>query len=157
MKLPQTGNLASHKEPWTLIRDAIHDLTLQENTPGIKIDMDEWHHPNEITGCCEVCFAGSTMARRLCTDTRTWLGPYDFNDATAQKLEALNHFRLGNVSSALLELGLGLPPGIDDPFSVTRYAHDPSQFKEDMLELARKLEFTFVDVNDKLASFDDED
>jgi hypothetical protein len=138
MKLKQTGRLAPANKPWKLIRDAIHDLALQERCKSVRIDMEEWHKPN---GHCAQCLAGVAISRRLGADTRDVAHPYLSRLLKFQgRLIALDYFRYGDLDLAYHYLGIALPPGVFHSRLVERYEDDPAAFKRDMLELADTLE-----------------
>jgi hypothetical protein len=136
MILKQSGRLAPANKPWQLIRDAIHDLTLQERCKSVRIDMGEWHKAN---GKCAQCLAGSVMSRRLGADTETLYVPSDF-PACASRLLALNGFRVGCVRGSYGTLDLAMPLGVPEYVEIPYYEDDPAAFKAAMLELADTLE-----------------
>ena len=138
MILKQSGTLAPANEPWTLIRDAIHDLTLQEKQEGVRITMGAWHVPI-INGACHQCLAGSVMSRRLGADTDAVAEPLDFPDVEA-RLRALNSLRGGAIGIAYDYLRLKRPASLPDHVPIPRYRFGPDAFKAAMLKLADQLE-----------------
>lgn len=87
-----------------LICIALKDLRKAERSKDYKVDMSMWHAPN---GVCRVCLAGAVMAFSLRmpknVDFLNTLAPSSLFDnvETNNKLFALNHLRVGQVSSAL--------------------------------------------------------
>ena len=138
MKLKQTGPLAPRTKPWQLIRDAIHDLTLQEKCRSVVVNMSLWH--TSAVGKCHQCLAGVVMSRQLGIDTNSWTVPEDFPEAITSRLHALNAFRLGCVRQAYIFLGVRLPPGVPGTVSIPGYRDNPSEFKRALLALADQLE-----------------
>lgn len=142
MQLKQTGTLAPKDEPWTLIRDAISDLELQEVTEGIRIHMDDWH--TGVYDLCAQCLAGCVMSRRLSADTDWNYTPSSFNGEDRCRLNALESFRTGNLKEAYFELEVTFPTGpgylLPDNVYIPSYDHEPGHFKSELLWLADLLE-----------------
>ena len=138
MKLKQSGTLAPVNEPWTLIRDAIHDLTLQEKQKGVEIRMGHWH--SQYGGVCLQCLAGSVMSRRLGADTDAHKYPDSFPEDVEARLHALDDLRCGATDHAYCELKLVRPASLPDHVTIPRYLDGPDAFKETMLKLADLLE-----------------
>jgi len=138
MILEQSGTLAPANEPWTLIRDAIHDLTLQEKQKGVAIDMFDWHYPHD-TGCYQ-CLAGVVMSRRLDADTDNTASPCGYPDDVRDRLYALNSLRGGAIGIAYDYLRLKRPASLPDHVPIPRYRFGPDAFKAAMLKLADRLE-----------------
>lgn len=136
--LPQTGELAPANEPWRLIRDAIADLELQEQTEGVRIDMGTWHAPED--GVCRQCLAGCVMSRRLGADLEIYIDPIDLDKSIYMRLAALDRFRCGDVWSAYAAMLTPIPLGVHAYVAVADYDKNPAQFKADMLALADMLE-----------------
>jgi len=139
MILEQSGPLAPANEPWTLIRDAIKDLELQEKQEGVKIEMNSWHDPYG-GGACHQCLAGSVMARRLGVDTGAVAFPDNFPDDVRDRLRALEELRCGAIGDAYVYLGLEHPDTLPRDTCIPSYRDDPDDFKESMLALADQLE-----------------
>jgi len=139
MILEQSGALAPANEPWTLIRDAIHDLTLQEKQKGVRIEMSDWHFPRG-GGVCHQCLAGSVMSRRLGVDTNDNKFPFDFPKDVAARLRALDHLRYGSIVFAYRKLELVRPAELPFDVTVPDYHRGPAAFKSAMLKLADLLE-----------------
>jgi len=138
MKLKQSGTLAPVNEPWTLIRDAIHDLTLQEKQEGVRIGMGLWHSP--YGGVCLQCLGGSVMSRRLGADTDAHKYPDSFPEDVEARLCALDDLRYGCIDAAYRRLKLEIPDTLPDYVQFPGYHHGPDAFKEAMLKLADLLE-----------------
>ena len=139
MILEQSGPLAPANEPWTLIRDAIHDLELQEKLKGVKINMDHWHISYD--GVCSQCLGGSVMSRRLGADTDARADPFDYPDDVRDRLYALNSLRGGAIGIAYDYLGLKRPASLTARVTIPGYHRvSPAAFKAAMLKLADQLE-----------------
>jgi len=138
MILEQSGTLAPANEPWTLIRDAIHDLELQEKQEGVRIDMGIWHARGGVT--CHQCLAGSVMSRRLGADTDDHASPDNFPRDVRARLRALNSLRGGAIGIAYDYLRLKRPASLPDHVPIPRYRFGPDAFKAAMLKLADRLE-----------------
>jgi len=139
MILEQSGALAPANEPWTLIRDAIHDLELQEKQEGVDVDMSGWHVPI-INGACHQCLARSVMSRHLGIDTDNRADPFDYPDDVAGRLRALNWLSIGEVNVAYRRLKLEFPDTLPERVHIPGYRHSPPAFKSAMLDLADQLE-----------------
>jgi len=140
MILKQSGTLAPANEPWTLIRDAIHDLELQEKQEGVMINMGLWHNPHVVDACMQ-CLAGSVMSRRLGVDTDDHASPFNFPDDVEARLGALNYFRGGHIGEAYEYLGLKRPASLTARVPIPNYHRvSPAAFKSAMLKLADLLE-----------------
>jgi len=124
--------------PATLIRDAIHDLEIQEKNPKVVIDMDRWHTATDPSYRCFICLAGAVMVERLETSLNDTLSPDDFDCDTRNKLIALNYFRQGEVIEAIATVGISDLNMMDR--CIAPHSHDPYQFKTDMLRLADDIE-----------------
>ena len=138
MILEQSGTLAPVNEPWTLIRDAIFDLELQEKQEGVDVDMDHWHFPYG-GGACHQCLAGSVMSRRLGVDTDAHKSPDNYPKDVAVRLHALDDFRIGDIYAAYDRLDLDRPASLPLDVTVPSY-HRPPAFKAAMLAIADLLE-----------------
>jgi len=139
MILEQSGTLAPANEPWTLIRDAIHDIELQEKQEGVTVEMDSWHDPYGGSACHQ-CLAGSVMSRRLGVDTGAVAFPDDYHIDVEARLCALDDFRRGGIHVAYRRLKLEFPGTLPARVPIPEYEDDPSAFKLAMLALADRLE-----------------
>ena len=121
-----------------LIRVALKDLEACEKSEKYHIYMGTWHEPEPTERPCAVCLAGAVMAQSLGAKTSEMYEPVDF-DENENKLEALNEFRDGDLAAAFEWLGVEWEG--ESTVDVARYFdEDSSQFKEDMNNLADKLE-----------------
>jgi len=127
-----------------LIRLAIKDLELCEQTPGVVISMGYWYAKKETT--CYVCLAGAVMMQTLQLPLDFKGGPdcthFDFSKSPYQShLGALNQIRMGRVSDALSFLPPAAEafPGDWSNVDIPSYAEDPGRFKADLLALASAL------------------
>ncbi len=127
-------------KPSELIRVALADLEKCEKDPGYKIEMDVWHEPRSEGGKCEVCLAGSVMAKTLSVDRIMDADPSEFPEAVHLKLCALDSFRCGEVTEAFLGMRIGDGIRQISDREIKPYSLNPAQFKEDMNRLADELE-----------------
>ena len=127
-------------KPSELVRLALHDMEAAEKSPLYHVEVQNyWHTPNPSgEDSCVVCYAGGVMAMTLGAERGECLGPDDFGEDNHGKLLALDSFRQGQVSSAFVEMGLGLAP--IRYHSVSPYWVSPADFKRDQRELAKVLE-----------------
>jgi len=139
MILEQSGALAPANEPWTLIRDAIHDLELQEKQKGVAIVMGNWHDPYG-GGVCHQCLAGSVMSRRLGADTDNYSNPRGYPEDVEARLLALEDLRGGHIGDAYSWLGLERPSSTPERVFIPHYHFGSDAFKAAMLKLADLLE-----------------
>ena len=121
-------------KPSELIRLALQDLELCEESPLYEVDMNVYHEPEDSV--CAVCWAGSVIAQTLKGDIFETLGPRDFPE-DEEKLYTLDLLRQGAVGSALdmLEVpwkGRGF-------ISSVTYEESPNGFKRDMAYIAEEL------------------
>lgn len=124
-------------KPSKLIKLALKDLELVEKDPNYKVDMDQWHMPNRITQHCQVCLAGSIMAKTLKTPLSMSVIPSDMGIYNNNKLRALDCFRGGFISAGMEEMRFSLHPlDSDIKVEVTPYELNPINFKKDMLKIA---------------------
>lgn len=125
--------------PGDLIRLAIGDLALVEADPNYRVNMWTWHAPR-LGEPCNVCLAGSVMAKTLdCAPTKS-TDPWSFPGGVAAKLNALNYFRTGEVTAGLREMGM--EPLVQD-MRITHHALNPTAFRRDMLAMADTLDEAF--------------
>ena len=125
--------------PSDLIRLGLSDMEKAEASPHYEVDQNVWHKPDpRRLGTCLVCNAGSIMAMTLMANKRSCFRPGDFDYDTEGKLLAVDSFRMGEVTHAFHQMGLGKPP-IDD-IDVALYGVSPDDFRRDQRELATTLE-----------------
>jgi hypothetical protein len=101
-----------HRKLHSLLAVALADLKKQEAAAKrgkAVINMNWWYVPAKAGGCCVTCLAGSVMANSLFRP-KTRLSEYeitpdDYDDATGNRLCALNCLRSGNVGEALGHMG----------------------------------------------------
>jgi len=123
--------------PSVLLREAMDDLRLMEKAPGYKIDMDYWNQPLG-DGKCRVCLAGATMVRRV---NPTACSPMLLGLRDAQKMRALNNFRVGWIGNALSYLGINIAAtGLPLSIPVVEYRYDRAGFFRDMAYIVALLE-----------------
>lgn len=121
-----------------LIRVALADLESVEGDPRYLVDMQRWHHPDFKKNTCQVCLAGSVMAKTLgaTIDQFKTYGDY----FQGHKLIALDFVRSGHLHDALHYMACinfqGLPKIVDVP----EYDEDSQGFKEALLYIIKILE-----------------
>ena len=126
--------------PSELIEVALHDLESVERDERYVVKMLDWHQPLPFHSICNVCLAGSVMAKTLNVPPREKFSPCDFPDMdTENKILALNEFRRGYTGKALSLMGYGLPRGVDDISNVRGYHSYRKGFFEDMRDLISRL------------------
>lgn len=121
-----------------LIRVALADLEKCEKDVKYKINMNVYHCGSHND--CHVCFAGVVMSQTLEAPIDVYLLPLDFGPAVGNKLAALDRLRKGEVKSALRILGYHKKVFTIERAFVADYHEDPDQFKDDMRQLAARLE-----------------
>lgn len=128
-----------------LIKVALADLAKVERSKKFVVNMSTWMAQGH-RGPCEVCFAGSVMAKSLGAVMEVghcgaMCYPEDFSDRNAQAFYALNCLRNGQVSSAARHLGR-LAAHRLEPLDrrVVAYGIAPKAWRRDMRKLVRDLE-----------------
>lgn len=92
-------------KPSELLRVALTDYFSIKQDLRYKINLKIWHSPeNGHLSICQVCLAGSLMAKTLKVSIGDTLRPSEFNSDIQSKLLAINDFRRGNISLALKKL-----------------------------------------------------
>lgn len=129
-------------KPSALIRVALADLAKCELSSKYEIRMGTWHEPDiDCTLPCEVCLAGSVIAKSLNADPARHIRPEDFPGSVCQKLNALDEFRKGDIVSGLAEMYIASPYGLALDVDVSEYdSEGPGPFKRDMRKMADLLE-----------------
>lgn len=134
------------------VRLALKDLKKVERSPKYEVDMGTWHEPVYQEGKepekCVVCFAGSVMAKTLGAEFDAILDPEDFGSDNADKLNALDILRDGQIEFALNTfyggnaLGSFIPPhGFQLEMPVSYYnPKNPAPFHKAMTKIANHLE-----------------
>ena len=83
---------------------ALDDLELVDNDPNYKINMDFWHAKQKGNTHCEVCLAGSLLAKTFGFDVES-VGNWDIENLVKSeimcRLYAINAIRKGKLSMAL--------------------------------------------------------
>jgi len=131
-----------------LIRLAVKDLTLCEDDPQYKINMEYWHKPGWVTDLCYVCLAGSVIAQTLEMSPNLYYSPgcqirgKRIGDVVEAKIRLLDSLREARFVLAEMPDNYSKIVGLNDLidsgklFDAIPYEDDPVQFKEDMLHLA---------------------
>ena len=144
--------------PSEMIMQAIEDTKACELDDKYRINMRTWHggiDKNHSESVCEVCFAGSVMAKSGRVKITKEVEPYDFNVTAKKKFKALNDLRLGDISVAFSILRITWPEeSIIDEYGsncyeslvssyvdVAGYHENRDKFFEDMFDLACYLQF----------------
>lgn len=89
-----------------LLKLAMIDLEKVEADPRYKVDMLEWHTPRENK--CEVCLAGSVLAKSLKIDFKQRYYGLNLSEKIDDKLETINSLRMGHFYSVLGRIKLDL-------------------------------------------------
>ena len=127
-------------KPSSLIRLAVNDLNKVEKDKNYKVYMGDWHNPySNAKGLCEVCLAGSVLAKSLdfpATNSMPW---DEMALKLSNKFESIDAFRQGDIEMAFLKLGQKLPNDIPEYLCITPYNENKKLFKIDMRNLAKRL------------------
>jgi hypothetical protein len=84
-----------------LLTIALADLERVLADPRYEIDMACWHEPvTGDEGLCQVCLAGSVMAKSYVLSPDENVHPIMFGPAAAQRFKALDCLRSGNIIEA---------------------------------------------------------
>lgn len=96
------------KKMSALLRVAVRDAQALEKSKKYKLAMGDWHVPADesVSGKCEVCLAGSVMARTLGCNPSENMDPHELRPRLADALLAINCMREGDFFSAAAQLGL---------------------------------------------------
>jgi hypothetical protein len=125
-------------KPSELLALGLADLAKVERSKKYIVAMGVWHNP--IDGLCQVCLAGSVLAKSLKLPFNINFLTADMDDSIRMKLYALNNLRLGYVSNALFELGYRYKTNLEvKDRVVTGYADDKKAWRNDMLEIIHDL------------------
>ena len=125
-----------------LIEVAVTDLEKVEKSRRYSIEMSVWHEPDPDTGHCDVCLAGSVIAFTLKEDHTKRVVSSSFDDATKNKLNALDYARCGAIDQALYVLkgeGALWAPATGGWPSVPSYSDGHDAFKAALREVATTL------------------
>lgn len=146
---PNPGRkLAPLSEPWTLLRDAIDDLEIQEKDPRYVIDMGSWHNQARVPDkpgqrACHQCLAGAVMTQRLGADLKLHYDCNDFGANAKRALHFLDNMRDSGFGHAWRILsGESIPGHLEELLYdagggyCPTYATDPDAFKARLLRLA---------------------
>jgi hypothetical protein len=107
-------------KPSDLLSVALYDLYACSQDSAYDINFNEWHKPLQKRDntqfsnktepdVCQVCFAGSIMAKTLGCDSTQRVEANNvilFHKDTILKLMAVDEFRKGHINSALDIMGL---------------------------------------------------
>lgn len=141
--------------PSKAIRQALGDLALCVIDPDYQINFDVWHEPGKYPDytsqfldvpenddvVCTVCFAGSVMAKTFKKNPESQLNSRSFGPEAEKMFEALNKFRMGEISNGLWRLGISVEPLPKDfPMHWDVDETNYKQFVTDMNEIADILE-----------------
>ena len=129
--------------PSKLIRLAMADLYVMEQSPNYQIHMGEWHSPQYVDrgkGICNVCLAGAVIANTLGCNRLTLIDPDRFTSKIEGKLRALDYFRMGSVGAGFQCMRRSFDKGMKFDRDIENYDTDPLLFKRQMRQLARTLE-----------------
>ncbi len=122
--------------PSALIRLAMKDLREVEADPRYAVDMEDWHQPNGIMNVCQVCLAGSIMAKTFQTNPEQSFRAVQFEDEW--KLASLDYFRCGGITDGLEALNIPSETVPIENRHIVPYTVDRERFHEQMEELAHE-------------------
>lgn len=88
-----------------LLRMAVEDAHVIEQTPGYQLNMHRWHAPDP-SGICQVCMAGAVIARKAIVPKSEHFHP-EYDTTLGRKLAAINQMRAGNMFTAFQYLSGG--------------------------------------------------
>lgn len=138
--MPTASEKPLPNKPSALILLALKDLAKIERSKKYRVNMQHWHDPN---GKCKVCFAGSVMAKTLGVIPESYARPSQFDYTTANKLFALNSFRIGELSNGLSEMNIRHPKTLPVYVEISNYDPKSSKsraaFRQDMRGLVKLL------------------
>lgn len=123
-----------------LIRVALYDLEQCERDDRYRIEMMDWHVPDEVgveDPVCEVCLAGAVMAKRLGISPHFYAGAGTIQEES-HKLTALD--ALGRGATVEAEICLFLNVGIQPREMASYDENRPEPFKGDLRALADEYE-----------------
>jgi hypothetical protein len=100
-RTPAAQRFAGANTLHEVLRLALDDFTAVLGDARYSINLNAWHVPS---GRCEICLAGSVIARSLGAPVDLWLNPDDFTDDIEVRLMALDNLRSGNVLGAVSHL-----------------------------------------------------
>ena len=126
-------------KPSELLTLALADLAKVERSKRYKVNMCTWHLPIN-KNLYQVCLGGSVLAKSLDYPFNKRLKTNLVPDSVREKLFALNRFRVGDVSRALMNLGYGA-----DAYNaftwlyVPEYADDKKAWRKAMRGIVRDL------------------
>lgn len=115
-----------------LVELALNDLMVVEQDPEYRVNMKNWHTYIDDETVCEVCLAGSVMAKSLKISQDISCTPSMFTNGWDEAMCSLDLVRVGRLEDALLRWGhsyktcRNLALGIQPP---PEYSEDPDGFK----------------------------
>lgn len=134
-------------EPSALIRLALSDLMDVARDPRYRIDMAQWHEPDEQGELCYVCLSGAVAANTLKLPPDRSLSWDQISDDASNKLTAIDDLRTGEISLAFETLGiqdaasLAVAEAIQSRVQpMPSHREDAGAFMLAMEDLARQLE-----------------
>lgn len=121
-----------------LIRVALADLELVEGDPRYQVNMERWHRPDFKKNTCQVCLAGSVMAKTLEAPADEFKTYGDYTQG--YKLVALDYVRCGNLHYGLRYMKCTNFQGLPEIVDVPEYGEDSEGFKKALLHIVKILE-----------------
>jgi len=111
-------------KPSELLIDALQALRECEDDPNYCINMGSWHESVDDNEC-DVCLAGSVIAKRLHIPAYLSIEAEDFPNNIRDILLAFDNLRSGNIHFAIRRLGYDCEkfPPLPEYISVTDYPH----------------------------------
>lgn len=141
-------------KPSELIKIALKDLTMVENTPGYKIAMSSWHEPittSDQGPVCMVCLAGSVIAGTFKALIGSHQSPATItaDKQTRDKLLSLDWLRMGQIKQFLRYNGVpddeanNLASRVQKSsgyLPIKNYNSSPEKFKKALCRVSQILE-----------------
>jgi hypothetical protein len=109
-RTPAARRFAQAETLHEVLRLALEDFEAVSRDARYEINLNSWHAPaahrlkSAQDNHCEVCLAGSVIARSLGAPIEYWLNPDDYTEDIEQRLMALDNLRSGNVLGAVNRL-----------------------------------------------------
>lgn len=122
---------------WKILTIAITDMRKQERAPRSRIDMGEWFRTN---GECVACAAGSVLRWSCGINSNARYEQCSCDDGVLRLRYAIDELRLGNVNTAMRELGRQLTKESSLlRCDIRSYSMDRDGFWEDIRALQKRL------------------
>ena len=132
MAKQKLSNLNVKSLPSAIVAEQLEALIWARKQKDIEIDMNYW--ACNVDGTCRLCEAGAWYAKRYGLEDA--LDRFDAKDEHPTTLmEAMDSFRIGNLSYAYSILDRVLPTLIPERFGMREYEDHPEEHIEDLRSL----------------------